>query len=267
MDGGRFFELNSWGLNDRQARHFAAISFSHDVAQLFGTTLPPCWPHALVNPCHLFACGVTRSGGMASSRRALESLLAKGANLDAVDASGWTPLSYAAWFGLASTLDILLEAGASVHPEGAPPPLTAALSSFAQRKQSGSETCARLLLMSGADPLRCSISDATGRSSFLSWALANEYLEWATLLHARGDKLRSDRELSVLTWQAGPYSLDWLQIHGYDVLSSLPMDHEHRPRLLEEQASRRRSALTDLASQAKNRSSIQGEEDECRRAI
>ena len=247
-----FFELNSWGLKDPEARHYASAAHAHVPQLIRSLPFPNSWPSTLVDPCHLFACGTTRSGGMVGARNALEELIAKGANLDAVDASGWTPLSYAAWFGLASTLDILLEAGASVHPEGAPPPLVAALSAFSQHQRSGSETCARLLLMSGADPLRCSISDATGRSSFLSWALATDHLDWATLLHARGDKLRSDRELSVLAWQANADALDWLQIHGYDVLSTLPLDHEHRPSLLAAQSARRRAALSELAGRAED---------------
>lgn len=247
-----FFEINSWGLKDPEARRYAAAAHAHESQLIRALAFPASWPSTLVDPCHLFACGTTRPGGMVNARHALEELVSKGANLDAVDASGWTPLSYAAWFGLASTLDILLEAGASVHPDGAPPPLVAALSAFSQHQRSGSETCARLLLMSGADPMRCSISDATGRSSFLSWALATDHLDWATLLHARGDKLRSDRELSILAWQAAADALDWLQIHGYDVLSTLPLDHEHRPSLLAAHSARRRAALSELAGRAED---------------
>lgn len=185
---------------------------------------------------------------MHASRQVLELLLSQGANLNAVDASGWVPLSYAAWFGLSSTLDILLEAGADVHPENAQLPLTTALTSFGQRRTAGADTCARLLLMSGAEPGRSSISDTTGRSSFLSWALATENLEWANLLHAKGDSIRSDRELSILLWQAPAPALDWLQVNGYNVLAKLPPDHPHRNVLFQAEIERRRQALGELVA-------------------
>lgn len=257
MKQGDFFELNAWGLSDPAARAYAQAAFDHDLAKIkIFSGIPSSWPTNTVDPAHLFACGATRSGGLSSSRRALSCLIEQGANLNAVDSSGWVPLSYAAWFGLAGSLDVLLEANAQVHPDKASPPLFHALSSLAQTDKPGSTTCARLLLMSGADPLRCSINEPHGRASFLSWALSVNNLEMASLLWAKGDRIRGEKELSILIWNADVEPLDWLIQHDYDVLGSLPADNPHRKVLFQAQSSRRRQALTELAKQSRPESSL-----------
>lgn len=246
-----FFNLNSWGLVDSPARVYAQAAFDHDLTELRNLTRPASWPRLLVDPIHLFACGRTRSGGLHASRQALACLIEQGGDINALDASGWVPMSYSAWFGLASTMDLLLEAGAEVHPDNAPPPLLQALSSLAQTNKPGAHTCARLLLMSGADPLRCSINDIRGRSSFLSWALSVGNMEIANLLWAKGDRIRSDKELAMLVWGAELESLDWLVEHDYDVLPYLPSDSPHREDLFILKSARQRARLTDVARAAR----------------
>lgn len=250
-----FFELNAWGLITPRARTYAQAAFTHDAALIKSMGRPSSWP-STVDPVHLFACGPTRPGAMDASRHALDVLLDQGADLNASDASGWVPLSYAAWFGLAGCLDVLLQAGAQVHPSGSSPPLSHALSSFAltssaKKSRPGTMTCVRLLLMSHADPIRCSINESHGRSSFLSWALSVNNLELASLLWSKGDRIRNNKELSILIWQAPSASLDWLIQHDYDVLANLPPDHPHHEVLFQAQASRRRSALASLAQKSR----------------
>lgn len=257
-----FFELNSWGLADPSVRPHAAAAFIHSADSLLAHPCPQSWPRKLVDPFHLFACGTTHSGGMVAARHALDVLLSQGARLDAIDASGWTPLCYAAWFGLSSTLDVLVEAGAPVHPSEGPMPLSIALSSVAQRQIQGAATCARLLLMSGADPLKCCISETTGRSSYLSWALATDNIEWANVLAAKGDVIRNERELGTLVWQASAEALDWLQTHGYSVLPRLPADHPHRNALAQAQAGRHRDTLSGLAGAVRSGVDLAQEEQE-----
>lgn len=262
MEWENFFELNSWGLAAQPARLHAAAAFIHSPDRLLACPRPLEWPTKLVDSSHLFACGTTHSGGMVAARHALEILLSQGAQLDAIDASGWTPLCYAAWFGLSSTLDVLLEAGAPVHPQQGPMPLAIALSSVAQRQSRGAATCAKLLLMSGADPLKCSISEATGRSSYLSWALATDNLEWANVLSAKGDVIRNERELGTLVWQASAEALDWLQTHGYSVLPRLPANHPHMAALAQAQAARHRAKLSDIADKTQSAAGHAPEEQE-----
>jgi len=198
---------------------------------------------------------------MENSRLLLSALLESKANLNAIDSSGWTPLCYSSWFGLAGTTSLLIEAGADVNFEYAPKPLAVALSSYAQRKSQGASTCAKLLVMSGADPRKCSISDPSGRSSFLSWAVASSNFEWAEILHGKGDFIRNEREFATLLFDADIASLDWLERHGYDVLSRLSEDHEHWRALMEERAKRRRFFLHGLTGKPMNKVCEEDEED------
>lgn len=249
MSQDGFFNLNCWGLVDPASRAYAQAAFDHDVDALrkIGSR-PASWPVGNVDPIHLFACGISQPGKLHLSRHALVILIEHGGQIDAIDSSGWVPLSYSAWFGLSRTLDVLLEANASVHPQDAQPPLHYALAALAQSdRRQGCLTSARLLMMSGADPLRCTINDTTHRSSFLSSALSSGDFEVAELLWARGDTIRTEKELAMLAWSASAPALDWLDEHQYDILSHMPYDHAHRPVLAKAKAQRMRVALTKVA--------------------
>lgn len=267
MEGANFFELNSWGLSDPASRAYAQAAFSHNLSALQSLGRPASWP-SVVDPFHLFACGSPRGGGLYASRQVLHCLLDQGANLNAVDNSGWVPLSYAAWFGLAGSLDVLLEANAEVHPVKASLPLTQALSALAQNPNGGAhETCARLLLMSGADPLKCSISDSTGRSSFLSWALSVGRMEIVHLLWAKGDRIRHDKELAMLVWDAEVQALDWLMEHEYNVLEFLPQTHPHYSALSQIKSARNREQLCQVAATLRAANGLSSIEEDDPRAM
>jgi hypothetical protein len=87
------------------------------------------------------------------------------------------------------------------------------------------------------------------------------------VLWLRGDRLRNQKELALLTWQADAEALDWLQEHDYDVLGCLPADHQHRDKLAMAQSARRRDRLTQIAMDSKGVSSFVLPDEDSRTAL
>lgn len=250
----RDFELNIWGLTRQPSslRQWFQSAWRHDPQGLHQNYWASwCDKVSGVNPVHLFACGQPRSGGLRQSRSVLQWLLRHGGSMDQCDAAGWLPINYAAWFGHAATMDVLLEAGSPVvNPKG-PQPLDAALMSLSQSDHQGSETCARLLLMHGANPNAGFSSDAHyGGVTWLTWALEKQRWDWAETLWARGQQSISERELHMLILRGSKDTLLWMQAHGVDVLSRLSPTHEFFQDLRVAQAHHeRQSMLDELSSQ------------------
>lgn len=220
-------ELNCWKLHQqpKNCRQWFQSAYHHDLwgVQQFNAMIQP----NTVNIAHLFACGTSRSGGLARSRDVLSYLLENGGDLNAVDVNGWLPINYAVWFGHAGTTDVLLELGSPVQNHYAPQPLDTAFSALTQHQNSGAETCAKLLLLSGADPNKGLSADMQfGGISWLTWALEQERFEWAELLWKKGARITKDKEIHLLLLRASSKSLAWAQYQGMDILGKIDPSHD-----------------------------------------
>ena len=216
-------ELNLWRLSAQtsQMRLWFQSVRLHATEQVISMA-PPNWPNidVDVDPCHLFAIG-SPQGGLRDSRLLLRWLMDNGANINAVDAYGWTPTNYAAWYGQAPAMDLLLEAGAPVHNANNPQPLDHALSGLAHSGNGGNETCARLLLMSGADPNRGFATDPHyGGITWLTWALSQERWDWAECLWAKGQRV-GEKDMHLVLMRCGAEAWGWLQAHGVDMIANV----------------------------------------------
>lgn len=242
------FELQAWGLHACSVAHqqFFHAAFRHDLNELknhYQANNP--WTHSLVNPAHVFACGVSRGGGLRQSREVLAWLLDHGGSLTELDASGWLPINYAAWFGLAGTIDVMLELNSPVHHPLNPQPLDSALAGMFHNHH-GNETCAKLLLMHNADPMRGNSTDMLhGGMSWLMWALESQRWEWAECLYAKGARLKNDKELHLLIGRASAQALVWAQEHHIDVVKYMTSDHEHWPIMMAAQAYQERQQILE----------------------
>lgn len=254
-------ELECWGLKafSDECRQWHQEAFRH---HLDGVRIAPSFElPRTVNIAHVFACGSVQAGGLANSRAVLSYLLDNGGDLCAPDINGWLPVNYAAWFGHAGTMDVLLELGSPVHNPISPQPLDTALAAVAQRNMDGAETCARLLLMHGADPTKGNVADPQyGGISWLVWALENERWEWAECLWAKGLRTMRDKELHLLVLRGGIEALAWAQYHGIDVLAHLSSNHEAYNVVHEVQAHVQREKLLEAVD-------VEGESGEGRRKL
>lgn len=209
----------------KNCRQWFQSAYNHDLwgVQQFNAIVQP----DTVNIAHLFACGASRSGGLARSRDVLSYVLDNGGDLNAVDVNGWLPINYAVWFGHAGTTDVLLELGSPVQNQYAPQPLDTAFAALTQHQNSGAETCAKLLLLSGADPNKGLSADMQfGGISWLTWALEQERFEWAELLWKKGARITKDKEMHLLLLRASSKSLAWAQYQGMDILGKIDPSHD-----------------------------------------
>lgn len=253
MSNTNEFSLNIWGLHllDKSTYDWFQYAYRHDLDGLINLYPEIDFTNIdnLINPVHLFACGMQRNGGLYHSRKCLEWLLENGGKLDMLDASNWLPINYAAWFGQASTMDVLLEMGSPVQNPTSPQPLDTALVSISQNSPSspqGSETCARLLLMHGANPNMGLASDPCyGGVTWLTWALENERLDWAQCLWSAGLNSVSDKEMSLIVLRANFKSLRWLQEKKIDILKWIDASHPFYNDLLLARAHDDKKALID----------------------
>ena len=246
------FELNLWNLHNtpKNVREWFQACWRHDISSL-EEKYQTNWQDfvldkrqkPLVNPLHLFACGYPRSGGLYHSRQILNWILQRGGSLKEQDAYGWLPINYAAWFGLASTIDLLLEAGSPVQNNNIQP-LDSALFALSQKDQPGSETCARLLLMHGANPKLGNVSDPHFAGlTWLVWALENHRWDWAECLWNRGCSDISEKEIHLLLFRGSIESLCWLQEKDVNILSFITSNHEAFDDLMQIKASKDRERI------------------------
>jgi len=230
-------EMEAWGMKTwgNECRRWHQAAFQHNLEGV--RTPTPFLRPTTVNPVHFFACNSVQSGGLTNSRAVLNYLLENGGDLHAMDNTGWLPINYAAWFGFAGTMDVLLELGSPVHHPTSPQPLDTALASVAQLRTEGAETCARLLLMHQADPNRGQTADQNyGGISWLTWALEHERWDWAELLWAKGARFLREKEIHLLIARGSPEVLAWAQFHGVDVLKYLPPEHQAHHKVFQTQA-------------------------------
>ena len=241
------FDMSVWGLH--QAPHaqqqWLHAAFMHDWDGLLLHHHPQQFVDLPMNPAHAFACGVPRKGGLHASRQALQWLLDHGrADLHATDNHGWLPINYAVWFGHAATTDVLLELGSPVQNHQGTQPLDTALEAVAQRKCESSETCARWLLMHGADPNQGrSVDPSFGGVTWMIWALMNERWDWAQCLFQKGLRTLRDKEKMLLALRGSGPALAWAQANGFNMLSVVSPTHEHFEVLCEVDAHVQRELL------------------------
>lgn len=233
MNDAKEFDLNLWDLKRHPERVQAwfQAAYRHDqpsLERLYDTSVQQAVENIRsVNVVHLFASGYPRSGGLYRSRSVLEWLLAHGGRLDALDAYGWLPINYACFFAYSQTADVLLEAGSPVQNDHQPQPLDSALQALAHHDVQGAETCARLLLMHGADPNIGSSTDPHfGGVTWLVWALVHDRFDWAHLLWSKGVNTLNAKEKQLLIIRGSIDGLVWAQDHGMDVSELVSLDHE-----------------------------------------
>ena len=230
------FDMNAWGLQSAPhiQQQWLQSAFMHDLDGLIFYHHPDQFVSTSVNPVHVFACGYPRKGGLYASRQVLQWLIDHGqGDVNAIDLHGWLPINYAVWFGHAPTTDVLLELGSPVQNSGGTQPLDTALEAIAQRRCDTSETCARLLLMHGADPNKSRTLDPNfGGVTWLVWALSNERWDWAECLWNYGARSLRDKEKHLLILRGSEKSLAWAEYKGFDMLPLLSSSHEHFEALL-----------------------------------
>ena len=224
------FDLNMWDLKrqDAQVQSWFQSAYQHNLQglKLFEPAKRFANRITSVNIAHLFGCGKPQAGTY-TSREVIKYLLDNGARLDVTDAYGWLPINYACFFAYPATVDVLLEAGSPVQNESLPQPLDSALQSLSQHNNHCAETCARLLLMHGADPKKGLSSDMHwGGVTWLVWALVANYLDMAEMLYHKGLNTLSDKEKHLLLVRGHTEGFVWAEEHGISLLEELGQDHE-----------------------------------------
>lgn len=228
---GEECDLNLWDLKrlHKRTQQFYQAAYRHDLSKLnnlwCASVKDDVNNQSQVNMAHMFACGQGQ-GGLRGAREVLHWLVDRGANLDALDAHDWLPLNYACFFALPVTVDVLLEAGVGLYNSCAPQPLDSALQAASQRPNSAAETCARLLLLHGADPKKGLSSDPHwGGVTWLTWALINDRFDWAELLYHKGLEQLSSKEKQLLLVRGSIDSLVWAEEKGMDLASRVLPSH------------------------------------------
>lgn len=225
------FDLTMWSLSRQPLAIWAWFqnAFRHNLEGLQSLTPSnECINISSVNPLHLFACGKPH-GGSYKSREVLNYLIKNGGRLDAQDAYGWLPINYAAYFANTQTLDLLLEAGSPVQNDNGPQPLDSALIALSQNgdHSQSAETCARYLLMHGADPKQGLTTDPHwGGVTWLTWALSHDRFDWAELLFHKGSISLTQKEKHLLLMRGSPEAIAWAEYKNMGVLGMMTSKHE-----------------------------------------
>lgn len=217
-------EFEKWGMSqeDPKCRQWCQDIYNHNLNGVkikLDFNMP-----SLVDPIHFFACGNVARGGIKNSRAVLDFLLENNCNINSKDKQGWVPLNYSIWFGHFFTTDLLLESGALIQNEYAQP-LDTALSTITYNSDAAM-SCARLLLLSGADPNLSKTSDNLyGSISWLTWALEHENFELAKLLHSKGATIKREREIKLLLLRGNNQVLSWAEYHNLGISSIIDPSH------------------------------------------
>lgn len=270
----KIFDLNLWCLNRLSKESFDCFqaAYRHDLDGLMslGDQLKKNQISS-VNILHLFACGTPQSGTH-HSRIILNYLLEHSGILEQIDAYGWLPINYAAYFANTQTLDLLLEAGSPVQNKNGPQPLDSALIALSQNGEhsQSAETCARYLLMHGADPKQGLTTDPHwGGVTWLTWALSHDRFDWAELLMHKGSTTLTQKEKHLLLMRGSPEAIAWAEYKGMDVVGMMTSKHEayemaRRAKALRE-GENLRSVLVDTMNEKKwlrNSENEEGQEGE-----
>lgn len=146
--------------------------------------------------------------------------------LDREDAYGWAPVNYAAWFGRAAALDLLLAAGASPRNNSSPSLIDSILTSASHGHcRQRTLRSLKIAIQSGADPSLGRPRDpAAAGISWLGWTLVKGWLDVAEILYRHNPDL-PDAVFQDVAFSAPESSLLWLQKRGVDVLGRLPSPH------------------------------------------
>ena len=243
------FDLNMWNLRKHEpnVQSWFQSAFQHNLSKLksFESAQRTANHIPSVNIAHLFACGKPQ-GGTYASREVLQYLLQNGGRLDIKDAYGWLPINYACFFAFPATVDVLLEAGSPVQNDMLPQPLDSALQSVAQHKNPCAETCARLLLMHGADPKLGLSSDMHwGGVTWLVWALEAQEFEMAEILYAKGLVSLSQKEKQLLLIRGNTEGFVWAEEHGISLLEDISEDYEGYDMVRQARASYQKRMLNE----------------------
>jgi len=110
---------------------------------------------------------------------AVKQHLAAGADVNAKDDNGWTPLHEAAWHGRKEIVELLIANGADVNPQD-----VNGWTPLHHAARNGHKEIAELLIAKGAD---VDAKNEDGETP-LDWAIRNEQTKIADLLRKRGGK-------------------------------------------------------------------------------
>jgi len=174
------------------------------------------------------------------------SMLLNNVDLNLRDAYQFCPLNYAAWFGKVVNFDILLKSGADPNPEGSPSIMD---SIFASRshKVIDNETflsLIRIAILSGVNVK--SGSKRSISSPGLPWLVVSVLNDWYQAARIFIDDEINDASFNELSMSANEQQLCWLETNGVDILSRLPIGHEHAEAVYNTNAEKTKLLLLDM---------------------